>query len=135
MILKGGFRMADERFFICKKCGNMVGVLYNSGAPMSCCGQEMEALRPNSIDASQEKHVPVVKVAESIVSVAVGSVEHPMTKEHHIEWIYLQTAHGGQRRILTPDDKPAATFALTDGDKAVAVYAYCNLHGLWVTKL
>ncbi len=125
----------EKKFFICKKCGNLVGMLKDGGAPLSCCGQEMEALRPNSIDASKEKHVPVVTVTEAIVSVKIGSVEHPMTKEHHIEWIYMQTQHGGQRRALTIDDKPAATFALTDGDKPVAVYAYCNLHGLWLTKL
>ena len=127
--------MEKGKFFVCKTCGNMVGLLFSGGGELSCCGKPMEALRPNSIDASQEKHVPVVQVTESIVSVKIGSVEHPMTPEHHIEWIYVETKHGGQRRILTPDNKPEATFALTDGDKPVAVYSYCNLHGLWMTKL
>ncbi|MER2139733.1 MAG: desulfoferrodoxin family protein, partial [Succiniclasticum sp.] len=84
---------------------------------------------------SREKHVPVVSVAESIVTVKIGSAEHPMTTAHHISWIYLQTQKGGQRRALTIDDKPEARFALIDGDKPVAVFAYCNLHGLWVTEL
>ena len=68
-------------------------------------------------------------------NVVCGSAEHPMTAAHHISWIYLQTQKGGQRRALTIDDKPEAKFALVDGDKPVAVFAYCNLHGLWVTEL
>lgn len=125
----------ENRFYFCRKCGNIVGLIEGTGKGMTCCGEPMEMLRANSVDAAQEKHVPVVSVVESIVSVKVGSVEHPMTPEHYIGWIYLQTEKGGQRKALTIDDKPAAEFALTDGDKPVAVYAYCNLHGLWVTKL
>ena len=127
--------MKDGKFFICRKCGNMVGMLFDGGGPLTCCGEPMEALRANSIDASQEKHVPVVKVTESIVSVKVGSVEHPMIEKHYIQWIYLQTTHGGQRYILKPGDKPEAVFALAEGAAPLAAYAYCNLHGLWAAKL
>ena len=103
---------------------------------IQCCeGEGLEPIRANSVDASTEKHVPVVTVAESIVKVKVGSTEHPMTAAHHISWIYMQTEKGGQRRVLTIDDKPEASFALVDGDKPIAVYAYCNLHGLWVTEV
>ncbi len=127
--------MSNEKFYICKKCGNLVGMILNAGVPMMCCGEKMEPLRANSIDASKEKHVPVVTVNGSIVTAKVGSVEHPMTAEHHIAWVYLQTKKGGQRRILELNDKPEATFALVDGDQPLEVYAYCNLHGLWVTEI
>ena len=115
--------MSNVKFFICRHCGNQVEMIHDAGVPVICCGEPMEELKANTVDASLEKHVPAVTVEGDTVKVQVGSAVHPMLEEHHIEWIYLQTAHGGQRRILTPDDKPAATFALTDGDKAVAVYA------------
>ena len=95
--------MGEKKFYICKHCGNMIGMIKSSGVNVVCCGDPMTELKPNTVEASQEKHLPVVTVEGNIVKVKVGSVEHPMTKEHHIEWIYLQTAHGGQRRILTPD--------------------------------
>ena len=121
----------DSRFYSCRKCGVIVGLVEGSLAGVTCDGEPLEMMRANSVDASREKHVPVVNVAESII----GSAEHPMTAAHHIGWIYLQTQKGGQRRALTIDDKPEAKFALVDGDKPVAVFAYCNLHGLWVTEL
>jgi len=125
----------DSRFYSCRKCGVIVGLVEGSPAGMNCDGEPLEMMRANSVDASKEKHVPVVTVTDAIVSVKVGSAEHPMTAAHHIGWIYLQTQKGGQRRALTIDDKPEAQFALMDGDKPVAVFAYCNLHGLWVTEL
>ena len=97
---------------------------------MMCCGQKMTELVPGSTDAAQEKHVPVIKVDGDKVTVSVGSAAHPMVPEHFIEWIYLQTEKGGQRKALVPGAAPEAVFALTD-DKPVAAYAYCNLHGLW----
>lgn len=118
-------------FYVCTKCGNLVGMVHASGVKMVCCGEEMTALAPNTVDASKEKHVPVVSVAGNLVTVKVGSVEHPMTAEHSIQWIYLETAKGGQRKSLAPGSKPEATFALTADDKPLAAFAYCNLHGLW----
>ncbi|MCX7658511.1 MAG: desulfoferrodoxin family protein [Oscillospiraceae bacterium] len=123
-----------KRFFICKHCGNIIGMLHDSGVPMSCCGEKMSELIPNTTDAAHEKHVPVVTVEGNKVSVKVGSVEHPMTAEHFIAWIYLETKHGGQRRALNPGEKPEAVFELAD-DEAIAAYAYCNLHGLWKANI
>jgi superoxide reductase len=98
---------------------------------MICCGEEMTALTANTSDGAKEKHVPVVTVSGSTVTVKIGSVDHPMTAEHYIQWVYLETTKGGMRACLNPGDKPEATFELAKGDKAVAAYEYCNLHGLW----
>ena len=124
----------ENKFYICKHCGNIIGMVNNAGVPIVCCGEPMEELIPNSVDASQEKHVPVVTVDGDIITVDIGSAEHPMIPEHYIEWVYVLTENGGQRKALKPGQEPKAVFALKD-DKALAVYAYCNLHGLWVTKL
>ena len=86
---------------------------------------------PNTTDGAQEKHVPVVSVDGNIVTVTVGSVAHPMLEAHYIEWIMLETEQGRQRKVLKPGDAPVAKFALTEDDKPVAAYEYCNLHGLW----
>ena len=124
----------SAKFYICEHCGNLAGLIHDSGVPMMCCGQKMTALEPNSVAASGEKHVPVVKAEGNMLTVNVGSVDHPMLPEHFIQWVYVQTENGGQRRSLNPGDAPAVTFCLGD-EKAVAVYAYCNLHGLWMTKI
>ena len=124
----------SAKFYICRRCGNLVGMINESGVPMMCCGQPMEALVPNTVEASGEKHLPVVTVDGSVLKVNVGAVDHPMLPEHFIEWIYVQTENGGQRKALKPGDAPCATFCLGE-DKAVAVYAYCNLHGLWKTEV
>ena len=126
--------MCDNRFYICKHCGNIVGRIHDSGVPIICCGEPMQELIPGSVDASHEKHVPVAVVSGDQITVTVGSAPHPMTDAHYIQWVYLQTEHGGQRKCLTPGDEPKAVFALA-GDRAVAVYAYCNLHGLWRAEL
>ena len=124
-----------SRFYICRHCGNLIGMIRDTGVPVMCCGEQMEALAPNTVEASGEKHLPVVTVEGSTVHVHVGSVDHPMLPEHFIEWIYVQTEHGGQRKALNPGDAPSAAFCLSDGDRATAVYAYCNLHGLWMTEV
>lgn len=123
-----------QKFFICKKCGNMVGLIDNHGVPLSCCGETMTELVANTVEASAEKHLPVVTVEGDKVSVAVGSVLHPMEEAHHIAFIYLETEKGGQRKALKPGQEPKAEFALVD-DKLIAVYEYCNLHGLWKTEV
>ncbi len=122
------------KFYICRHCGNLIGMINDAGVPVVCCGEKMEALVPNTVEASGEKHLPVVAVEGSIINVNVGSVDHPMLPEHYIEWIYVQTERGGQSKILKPGDAPRASFSLGD-DKAVAVYAYCNIHGLWMTEV
>ena len=123
------------KFYICSHCGNLVGVVKDAGVPIMCCGQKMDELVPNTVDASGEKHIPVVSVDGDTVKVNVGSVDHPMLDEHYIEWIFLLSEKGGQRRRLQPGDSPAATFKLADGDKAIAAYAYCNMHGLWMAEI
>lgn len=122
--------MCDVKFFICNLCGNIVEMINSSGVPIVCCGEEMGELIPGTVDASLEKHVPVVTVDGDTVTVVVGSAIHPMVPEHYIEWIYLQTKSGIQRKCLKPGEEPKAVFKL-DGEKAVSAYEYCNLHGLW----
>ena len=124
-----------KKFFVCKHCGNMIGLLHDAGVPMMCCGEKMVELVPNTTDAAQEKHVPVATVEGNKVVVNVGSVDHPMLDEHWIQWVYLETDKGGHRKVLTPGEKPNVVFALTEDEKPLAVYEYCNLHGLWVAKL
>ena len=119
------------KFFKCARCGNIVAYIHDSGVKVRCCGEEMQPIEPNTTDAAGEKHVPVIQVEGELVTVKVGSVEHPMVPEHFIEWIFLQTKQGNQHKALTPDAKPEACFALCDGDEVEAVYAYCNLHSLW----
>jgi superoxide reductase len=126
--------MCENKFYVCEHCGNIVGLIKNAGVPLMCCGQKMTKIEPGTVEASLEKHVPVAKVEGNLVKVEIGSVAHPMTEEHSITWVYLQTDKGGQRKCLNPGEAPEVTFALAD-EKAVAVYAYCNLHGLWKTDL
>ena len=94
----------------------------------------MEALEANTVEASTEKHLPVVTVEDGSITVNVGDVDHPMIPEHYIEWVYVQTEDGGQYKVLKPGDAPNVSFCLGD-DKVVAAYAYCNLHGLWMTEV
>lgn len=123
--------MSGKKFYICRHCGNLIGMINDSGVNPVCCGEKMEELKPNTSDGAGEKHVPVVEVDGNIVTVTVGSVLHPMVPEHYIQWIYLDTEQGGQRKALKPGDVPVAKFALTDGDEPIGAYEYCNLHGLW----
>ena len=121
----------EQKFYICEHCGNIIAMVKNKGVPIMCCGQKMTELVPNTKEAATEKHIPVYEVKNGKVHVTVGSVEHPMLEEHYIEWISLQTKFGNQRKALTPGSKPEICFAICDGDEVEAVYAYCNLHGLW----
>lgn len=111
----------------------MIAFVNDSGIPIVCCGELMHEVIPGAIDASTEKHVPVYSVKDGIVHVNVGSILHPMNEDHHIEWISLQTKFGNQRKELCPTGEPSIRFAICNGDEVEAVYAYCNLHGLWVT--
>ena len=124
----------SKKFYICKHCGNLMGAIHDSGVPVVCCGENMKEIKANTVEASQEKHLPVVTVNGDEIEVKVGSAVHPMLEEHSILWIYLQTEKGGQRKTLKPGEAPEAKFILKD-DKAIAAYAYCNLHGLWKTEI
>lgn len=123
--------MAELKIYRCSHCGNIVEKIVDGGVVPVCCGEDMKLLEANTTDAAGEKHVPVITVDGQNVKVAVGSVEHPMTEEHLIQFIILQTEKGLQRVDLTASDKPEANFVLAEGDKVVAAYEYCNLHGLW----
>ena len=122
------------KFYVCKHCGNMAGLIDNRGVPMLCCGEKMAELVPNTVEASKEKHLPVVTVAGDGISVEIGSAEHPMLEEHHIAFVYVETQRGGQRKNLKPGELPSLAFRFAD-DAPMAVYAYCNLHGLWKTEI
>ena len=126
--------MCENRFYLCTHCGNLVGMIHDAGVPLMCCGQKMKQLEPGTVEASHEKHIPVVTREDGLLTVTVGAAVHPMTEEHSIAWVYLQTCRGGQRKCLKPGDDPTVTFALYD-ETPIAVYAYCNLHGLWKTEL
>ena len=119
------------KFYICKKCGKIIAIVKETAVPTMCCGSAMEEIIPGTTDAAVEKHVPVFEVKDGIVTVTVGSVEHPMLPEHYIEWIAIKTKNGNQRKELKAGDVPKATFAIIDGDEVEEVYAYCNLHSLW----
>ena len=119
------------KFYVCEHCGNIIDFVKESGVPVMCCGQKMTELVPGTSDGAYEKHVPVVTIDGDKVIVEVGSVEHPMVEVHYIQWIAIETTRGSQRVKLQYTDKPIAEFKLADGEKFVAAYEYCNLHGLW----
>ena len=121
----------EIKFYFCDHCKNVAIKVVELKAPLFCCGEMMTDLVPGTVDAAVEKHLPEYTVKNGIVSVHVGSVEHPMTPEHYISLIAVQTDRGVQYKNLTPDMAPRAEFALCEGETVEAVYAYCNLHGLW----
>ena len=124
----------NQKFLICKHCGNIVAAVKESGVPIVCCGEKMSEIIPGEVEASREKHIPEFKVEGNKVYVTVGSVDHPMAPEHYIEWVSIQTKQGNQRKQLQPGQEPKVCFSICDCDEVEAVYAYCNLHGLWVAK-
>ena len=126
--------MRNTKFYICPHCGNIVEMVNDAGVKPFCCGQKMKELIPGSVEASGEKHIPAVKIGEGIVEVNVGSVDHPMVDVHWIEWVQLVTDKGSYRKWLNPGEAPNVKFLLGE-EKPEAVYAYCNLHGLWKTEL
>lgn len=118
-----------KQVYKCAICGNITEVVHESGGTLACCGQPMELLEENTVDAATEKHVPVIEKTDGGYKVKVGEVDHPMLAEHYIEWIELITDNQVLRKYLKPGEAPQAVFK-TD---ATQVYAreYCNLHGLW----
>ena len=125
----------STKFLVCSVCGNMVGMIEDKGPKLVCCGKKMNELVANTTEASVEKHIPVVYINDNKIKVQVGSTLHPMTQEHHISWVYLLTEQGGQRKSLEINSDPIVEFVLTEDDKLLEVYAYCNLHGLWKLEL
>jgi len=120
------------QIYKCEICGNIVEVLHEGAGALVCCGQNMKLISENTVDASHEKHVPVIEKDDQGVIVKVGSEPHPMKEKHYIEWIEISTEHGESKKFLKPGDKPEAKFPV----KAENIKAreYCNLHGLWKSE-
>jgi superoxide reductase len=123
----------ERKFFRCGHCGNIISYVKSSGAAVVCCGEPMREIIANSTDAAGEKHIPVAKRTGNKLQVTVASVLHPMTPEHHIEWILAAQSDRTECVKLKPTGSPTAEFYVNDGK--VTVYEYCNLHGLWVANL
>ncbi|PRR84286.1 desulfoferrodoxin [Clostridium vincentii] len=119
-------------FYRCEICGNIVSLINNGGGQLVCCGQPMKKLEANTTDGAKEKHVPVAIRKDDKIHVQVGSVNHPMTEEHYIQWIAVVSKNSIERISLSPGDEPKAVFVDKDD---VEVYEYCNLHGLWKIEI
>lgn len=119
------------KVYKCELCDQMLYVMQDSPSTPVCCGQDMTELTANTTDAATEKHVPVITANGANVDVVVGSVEHPMIEKHYIQWIAIETEQGVQVKYLKPGEAPKASFTLAGGDKLVAAYEFCNIHGLW----
>ena len=121
--------MRERAFFRCNVCGNIVEMIVDGGGELVCCGQPMEQLQPNTVDAALEKHVPVYEKDGDTLRVQVGSTPHPMLEEHWIEWIQVDEPNRTQRVVLKPGEEPKATFHVESDE--FELYEYCNIHGLW----
>ena len=116
----------------CNICGQIVGVINDSGLPPMCCGEEMETISPKTVETELgEKHIPIFKKESNKLIIQVGQVLHPNTEAHHIEWVALVTNKGHQRKALDPTDLPIITFMLDNDEEPLEIYAYCNIHSLW----
>ena len=123
------------QFFKCEHCGNIAVKLFDEGPALFCCGEKMSELVPDSVEASHEKHIPVIDFVDGVVRVKVGEEPHPMIDTHWITMIVLETNRGFQYAKLNPGDAPEAEFALAPGENPIAAYDYCNIHGLWVKEV
>lgn len=117
------------KFYKCNKCGKIVTLINETSVPTICCGEAMSEIVAGTVEASREKHIPVYTVNGDLVEVIVGAVEHPMTVEHFIEWVVVETKCGYQIKYLKPNTLPKVEFKVNE--EILSVYAYCNLHGLW----
>jgi len=115
----------------CDVCGNVVEVVHAGGGTLVCCDQPMRLMKENTVDASKEKHVPVIEQLPNGIKVSVGSVPHPMEEKHYIEWIELVAGGRVWRQYLKPGQQPVAVFEGVMGVAGVTAREYCNLHGLW----
>jgi superoxide reductase len=120
-----------NEIYKCEICGNIVEVLHEAGGQLVCCGEPMKLLKENEVDASKEKHVPVIEKEANIFKIKVGSIPHPMQPEHYIEWIELIADNKIFRKFLNPGENPEAEFCLDFHPKHIIAREYCNLHGLW----
>lgn len=121
----------EEKLYLCRHCGNIIYLLRDNGVALHCCGTPMVPIFPDTAEASGEKHRPIFHRDGNTVHVQVGATAHPMSEEHYIQWICLETQGRIQFVHLSAQDPPCATFSLCDGEKVQAVYAFCNQHELW----
>lgn len=124
-----------RKFLICKNCGNLIEMINDSGVTPICCNKDMEEIVANTTEAATEKHIPIIEISDSIATITVGEILHPMTEEHYISWIYLETNKGIKKVDLKPNDEPKAKFSLLSDEKVISAYAYCNLHSLWKKEM
>jgi superoxide reductase len=117
----------------CNLCGNIVEILHPGAGALVCCNERMALMVQNTVDASKEKHVPVIEIGANSITVKVGSVAHPMEAAHFIEWIELVADGKVYRQQLQPGQAPEATFPVIA--KQVTAREYCNLHGLWAASI
>ena len=125
----------NRKFLLCRRCGNLIELINDSGVTPICCGIDMVLLTANSREAATEKHIPVIEKEGTTVKITIGETLHPMEESHYIEWIYLETNMGIKRVNLRPGEEPIAYFALLENEKIIKAYSYCNLHGLWVKEI
>ncbi len=125
----------EDKFYKCSVCGNTFGVIFDSGITPTCCNKPMEVIKPNVVDASVEKHIPVITISDNVCNVKVGEIIHPMLNEHYIDWILIKTNKGRHRFVLKPNDIPEVNLTLGKGERVIKVYADCNLHGLWQKEI
>jgi len=122
--------MTEQRqIYKCAKCGNIIEVLHVGAGELVCCGEPMDLQKANTVDASSEKHVPIIEKTEKGVKVKVGSVPHLMEESHFIEWIEVIADGKSYRTFLHPGDAPEAEFCIEVEN--ITAREYCNLHGLW----
>ncbi len=126
--------MKSLKLYKCDVCGELIAVIEGSSETLTCCGQLMKEIKPKVNDFANEKHLPVVERKKDVVTVFIGSIDHPMESNHYIEWVLLQTNKGIKLNKLCSDDKPMTKFILCPGERVIRVYAYCNIHGLWVKE-
>lgn len=119
-----------HEIYKCSICGNIVEINHAGGGELVCCGKPMDLLTENTVDASTEKHIPVIEKTENGIMVKIGEIPHPMEDSHFIEWIEVITPKGSLKTFLNPGDNPEAEFCL-DPEEVISVREYCNLHGLW----
>ncbi len=127
--------MKKLKFFKCNNCNEVIIKLIDENQKLMCENSELKELIANSVEASQEKHMPVINKQDNIIEVSIGSVLHPMTEEHSINFIVLETNSGYKIANLTPQDKPETKFSLLENEIVLNVYEYCSLHGLWVLNV
>ncbi len=120
------------KVFKCKKCGNVIELINDNSGSISCCGEDMIELRANTEDAAKEKHVPYTEIKDDMLYVKVGETTHPMDDNHYIMWIAADYGDSVIRFNLNPGEEPEAYF---DYLKGMKIYAYCNLHGLWMKEV